>query len=183
LRSLSIFTLLVASASFASATVVNFNCQLDAPAITLGVLNGGGATSVTCGAFTAPALNEITNFTLRFNGSFQDGDDQTNKTVGYAVTTSNAFGSIPNVNFMGTDVGVYTSNTFVNQVGLQLASIAQFQVNVTTTTGNLIPNSASYSVRGTYTYEVISDNTIPEPSTLALVGGVLVLAGIRKFRS
>ena len=41
--------------------------------------------------------------------------------------------------------------------------------------------SANGSVFVSYTYEAIPTG-IPEPSTLALVGGVLVLAGIRKFR-
>ena len=50
-----------------------------------------------------------------------------------------------------------------------------------TSLANVLPDNASYTISGVYTYEV--QGGVPEPSTLALVGGVLVLAGIRKFRS
>jgi len=194
MRSISIFTLLVASASFASATVVTFNCQaLDTQAVSPGspaTLTGGGTSQVTCsgmgpgGSFQAPALNQITNFRLSFLGTFQDGDPNNgthqlsfagaSSQGGFAATNTSAgsgFGGLDLPNFVN-------SNTIGDR--------PQFVFTVTTANvGINLPNSASHSVTGTYTYELIptNDPAIPEPSTLALVGGVLILAGIRKFRS
>jgi len=189
LRSISIFTLLVASASFASATVVNFTCQnLDTQAVTPGfpsTLTNGGSTTVNCGAVTAPnALNQITNFTLSFGGSFQDGDPS-NGIHQISFTGSSSAGGFATTNTSaGSSIGSLDISNFINSnaIGNRAAFI------FTTTTANVganLPNSASYSVFGTYTYELIptNDPAIPEPSTLALVGGVLILAGIRKFRS
>ena len=45
---------------------------------------------------------------------------------------------------------------------------------------------ATFNAMVNFTYEVqdnVVQSGVPEPSTLALVGGVLVLAGIRKFKS
>jgi len=195
MRSISIFTLLVASASFASATVVTFNCQaLDTQAVSPGVpstLTGGGTTQVTCSgngpgnSFAAPnALNQITNFTLSLLGTFQDGDPN-NGTHQLSFAGASSQGGFAATNTSaGTGFGGLDIPNFVNSN--TIGDRPQFLFTVTTANvGANLPNSASYSVTGTYTYELIptNDPAIPEPSTLALVGGVLVLAGIRKFRS
>jgi len=188
MRFLSIFALAVASCTLASATTVSFSCQpLDQPAILppSNVINAG-STTVTCsgsgpaGAFTGGAGDILTNINLSFIGTFQDGDP-TNGTHQLSFAGSSSQGGFAATNTSsGPGFGGLELLNFVD-FNPNVASIASFIFTLNTASiGQSIPNSASYSVYGTYTYEVAPG--IPEPSTLALVGGVLVLAGIRKFR-
>ena len=182
MRYLSIFTLLV---SAASAATISFSCAPNNQnAVTNAGLVNGGATSVTCNGFTAPAGSIITNVNMQFLGTFQDSFGNGNQQLTFAG--SSAFGgfaaasttSDPNVGFLFTNA--ISSTPGVNSTG------GTFVFSVTTTNtvnGSTLPDNASYTVSGVYTYEVQNQGGVPEPSTLALVGGVLVLAGIRKFKS
>lgn len=186
MRSLSIFTLLVAAASMASATTVNFSCTpQNQPGINAGALVNSGSTSVTClaGGIDVGSGNLIQNLTLNFVGSFNDSISGTNHQVEFTGTSSQG-GFATTATSAGDFVGFAVVSNFVNtNPGTQ--TLASFVFNVTTALagGTVSPESAAYTVSGSYTYEAQQQSGVPEPSTLALVGGVLVLAGIRKFRS
>ena len=181
MRYLSIFTLLV---SAASAGTIPFTC---APNNNNAVTNGApvtaGSTNVTCTGFTPPAGQFIINVRLNGFATFQDSVDNGNHQLTYSAT--GAFGSFAAAN-TGPDPNVSFVSAFGN-TAQNLASIANWVVTVSvsnTVAGNALPDNSSYTISGVYTYEVQNnDPGIPEPSTLVLVGGVLVLAGIRKFRS
>lgn len=178
MRSLSIFALLAASASLASATTVAFQCSpVEQQAIASGV--NLGSSQVTCGGFSAPSGFDITNISYSFDGSFQDAQVNGNHQLTFTVVNA-LFGSLDFTTGSHPSISLATG-----ALGSTLDASAQtFTVTVANTVGgNNLPNSASYAVYGTYTYEAQQQSGVPEPSTLALVGGVLVLAGIRKFRS
>lgn len=189
MRSLSIFTLLVSSAFTASAAFVDFSC---APINNNAVLNSalvtGGATQVTCfaGGLNAAPGQQITNVTLNFLGTFQDSVSNGLHQLTFSGSSVHGnFGPL-NTNAAGS-VG-FTDTPGVIIIAGPVASLASFVVNVTTSNtngANVLPDNASYTISGQYTTEAIptQGGDVPEPSTLALVGGVLVLAGIRKFRS
>ena len=182
MRYLSIFALLVSAASLASASTLAFSCvPNNNNAVTNALLVNGGATSVTCDGFSAPAGSLITNVSFNFLGTFQDSVENGNQQLTFSGTS--AYGSFgpastnahPNVGFMvasggGPQAIASTGGNWIFNVSTSNTSNA-----------NVLPDNASYSISGVYTYEV--QGGVPEPSTLALVGGVLVLAGIRKFRS
>ncbi len=179
---------MAASAFTASATIVDFSCT---PINNNAVLNSGlvtaGSTSVTCftGGVNAGANNQITNVQINFLGTFQDSVSNGNHQLTFAGTSVNGnFGPLT-TNSAGS-VG-FTDTPGVIIIAGPVASLAQFVINVTTSNtnvNNVLPDNASYTISGSYTLEAIPNQSgVPEPSTLALVGGVLVLAGIRKFRS
>ncbi len=187
MRSLSIFTLLVASASFASATTITITCG-SVQSINGPIDGAAGSittpTDVTCAAQDFGSGFNITNVSLGFAGSFSDPFPSTSSQVGFAGTASGGLVGNFGTFFTGTD-GLSGNTGFQNNLlaatpGTQTFAAINVSV-VTTSPGATIPNSGGYSVFANYTYE--SNDVIPEPSTLALVGGVLVLAGIRKFRS
>ena len=182
MRYLSIFTLLVASSSLASASFLNFTCVPgNNNAVANAALVTGGSTTTTCDAFAAPAGSVITNVLINFFATFQDSVNNGNHQLTYSG--SGAFGS-----FAAANTGIDPNVSFVSTSGNTAQNVAStggtwlFTTLVSNTVGtNVLPQASSYTVSGTYTYEV--QGGVPEPSTLALVGGVLVLAGIRKFRS
>ena len=179
MRYLSIFTLLV---SAASASTINFSCApSNNNAVAGAALVNGGSTTTTCDAFAAPAGSVITNVLINFFSTFQDSVNNGNHQLTYSG--SGAFGS-----FAAANTGIDPNVSFVSTSGNTAQNVAStggtwlFTTLVSNTVGtNVLPQASSYTVSGTYTYEV--QGGVPEPSTLALVGGVLVLAGIRKFRS
>ena len=185
MRYFSIFALLAASVSLASANTISIACiPGDNPAIVSSIIQGaGGNTSANCGGF-APAGFVITNLSLSFIGAFSDSSfDGLTKGVTYQIISSPLGASAPMTTSTGQYIGSVTALNVLSAAQANLASIANFNVgvNTTITAGLATPASGLYTVNANYTYEV--QGGVPEPSTLALVGGVLVLAGIRKFRS
>lgn len=182
MRYLSIFALLVSASSLASASTLAFSCvPNNNNAVTNSALVMGGATSVTCDGFSAPAGSLITNISFNFLATFQDSVENGNHQLTFSGNSAyGGFGpgttnSHPSVGFMVASGG--SAQAIANTGGNWIFNVA------TSNTSNVsvLPDNASYTISGVYTYEV--QGGVPEPSTLALVGGVLVLAGIRKFRS
>ena len=177
MRYLSIFTLLVASSSLASAAVISFSCS---PVTNLGQSSPNPGGAVNCSGFSAPGGSSVIAI------SYQYGIDFSFDT--FVAPTANITATInaPGAN----DVSVKFINTArpnTGTVNVAAVDFAAFIAGASLVTGHVgsagVINS-QFSARVNFTYEV--DQTggqIPEPSTLALVGGVLVLAGIRKFRS
>ncbi len=184
MRTLSVFALLGLAASFASANTIAFNCiPNNQNAVTSGVLVNAGSTSVTCDGFDAGAGNTITNISYDFLGTFQDAVS-TNGNHQLTFTGSSIYGNFgpQDTNIAGAVGSAATSGGSANNT----QSVANWVFNVTTAntdSNNVLPNNASYTITGVYTFEANNQGGVPEPSTLALVGGVLILAGIRKFRS
>ena len=183
MRFASIFTLLVSAASLASASTIGFTCTpSNNNSIANGVLVTGGTTSVNCGGFTAPNGSAITNVSFDFLGTYQDSVDNRDHQLTFSGTS--AFGGFGPVDTtISPAIGFAVASGGSAQL---LASTPSWLFTVTTSNtngGNVLPYNASYTIGGTYTYEVQDQGGVPEPSTLALVGGVLVLAGIRKARS
>ena len=93
-----------------------------------------------------------------------------NDATGLLVTSANR--PLTNlVNVASADFGLFSSG----------ASFATSYVGASTAI-----TGATFNAMVNFTYEVqdnVVQSGVPEPSTLALVGGVLVLAGIRKFKS
>ena len=93
-----------------------------------------------------------------------------NDATGLLVTSANR--PLTNlVNVALADFGLFSSG----------ASFATSYVGASTAI-----TGATFNAMVNFTYEVqdnVVQSGVPEPSTLALVGGVLVLAGIRKFKS
>ncbi len=180
MRYLSIFALLVSASSLASANVITIACGPQVSSINFSVITT--TSSVSCAAQNFGGGSTITNVSLGFAGAFSDGNPNNLSTVSFSgSSTLGNFGPITT----GTD-GLSSNTGFVQNLNPTVNAtpgFAAFNVDITTTSiGASVPDSAQYSVFATYTYEVQGDG-VPEPSTLALVGGVLVLAGIRKFRS
>ena len=184
MRYLSIFTLLVASSSLASAAVITIACGNQVSSINNQVVTA--STSTTCGAFAGFAGFNTTTVSLSFAGAFSDGNPNNSSQVTFSGSSSlGNFGPLVTAtdNLSGNTGFVQNLSPIV--VGAPVQGFGAFVVTVaTSSTGASIPDSAQYSVFANYTYEVqVNGGNVPEPSTLALVGGVLVLAGIRKFRS
>ena len=183
MRFTSIFTLLVSATSLASASTIAFTCTpSNNNSIANGVLVTGGTTTVSCGAFTAPNGSAITNVAFDFLGTYQDSVENGNHQLTFSGNS--AFGGFgPADTTISPTIGFAVASGGSAQL---LASTPSWLFTVTTSNtngGNVLPYNASYTISGTYTYEVQRHDGVPEPSTLALVGGVLVLAGIRKFKS
>ena len=118
---------------------------------------------------------------LAFAGAFSDGNPNNSSQISFSGSSIlGNFGPInTGTSTLSSDTGFVTG---INSTLNATPGFAAFNVNITTSSiGASVPDSAQYSVFATYTYEV-QGGGVPEPSTLALVGGVLVLAGIRKFR-
>ncbi len=154
-------------------------------AVESGVLVNSGSTTVSCAGFTAPSGSLITNVSFNFLGTFSDSDNSngTHQLIFNGTTPWGSFGPLATTS--GVDVGSTGTQTGLTPGAPGVNSIAAFLVTVTTSgaDGLVLPESGQYTVRAVYTYEAEQQSGVPEPSTLALVGGVLVLAGIRKFRS
>ena len=184
MRLLSVFALLVSAVSFASANTIAFSCiPNNNNAVTDGALVGGGATSVTCTGLDAGAGSRITNVSYDITYTFQDSLNNGLHQLTYNATS--VFGNFSTGNQNTTSNGAFGggSSTFGGAMSIQSTG-GNYLVNVVssnTVNTNVLPDNASYTISGVYTYE--AQTGTPEPSTLALVGGVLVLAGLRKFRS
>ena len=179
MRYFSIFALLAASASFASANMITIACGPQVSTINFSTITS--PLTSTCAAQNFGGGTTITNISLGFAGAFSDGNPNNSSQVSFSG--SSILGNFGPIN---TGIDTLSSNTgFIqnlNSTPNATPGFGAFNVSVSTTSiGASVPDSAQYSVFATYTYEV--QGGVPEPSTLALVGGVLVLAGIRKFRS
>ena len=183
MRSLSIFALLAGSCSLASATVITSTCSPSNPP----TFNAGaGAITYSCDGsgvilsgfqITAASLTGQVDYAFGGNGSntFQ---------VSFAVP-ANYLPSPMVVSITGgPSSGGIVSGTSALSVGLpSSAAIAAFTVVGTGSVPAGTVDSGSGRLMVSYTIEAIPNGQVPEPTTLALVGGVLVLAGLRKFRS
>ncbi len=180
MRYFSVFALLAASASFASANVITIACGPQMSTINFSTITSPLAS--TCAAQNFGGGSIITNISLGFAGAFSDGNPNNASQISFSGSSI-----LGNFGPLTTGIDNLSSNTgFVQNLNPTVNAtpgFGAFNVNITTTSiGASVPDSAQYSVFATYTYEVQTPG-VPEPSTLALVGGVLVLAGIRKFRS
>ena len=189
MRYLSIFTLLVASSSLASASIISGFCTPTPGSGPVGTYAGGtGTVSYACGGSgTVAAGFQIIAGSLTLQTDYQFGSAGLNTfsvsipVAGYTATPLVAFTSAT-----GSSSGASTPVTSTLN-GTPLASGVSVAAFVVTGTGSVTSGSVatgsgllSYS----YTVEAVQQTgQIPEPTTLALVGGVLVLAGLRKFRS
>ncbi|MBY0503730.1 MAG: PEP-CTERM sorting domain-containing protein [Bryobacteraceae bacterium] len=189
MRSLSVLTLLAASCTLANASIISQVCgAINTSAIAGGALVNNGSVTVSCGGFTAPIGQSIINISFSFLGTFSDSDGNNGlHQLTFNGTTpfgSGAFGPF-NTGSDG-DVGSTGNQNSLSSAVLSQNGLAGFNVTVTTANtvgGNALPDTGQFTVRAVYTYEVDQQpGGVPEPSTLALVGGVLVLAGLRKFR-
>ena len=192
MRYLSIFTLLVASSSLASAAFITGTCTATPSAFgttTVGTYGGGtGTVTYNCAGTGSAVLAGFQiiagSLTLQADYSFGVANQQNTFSVSIPVA-----GNTPNPlvasatgfgNSSSQTLGVSTLN------GVPLGSgvnVGPFTFTGTgSTTGGVANGNAQLSY--SYTVEAVPNpGGVPEPSTLALVGGVLVLAGIRKFRS
>ena len=182
MRYLSIFTLLVASSSLASASIISGTCTPS------GFFSGGAGTNVySCNGATVAAGFQIIAGSLTLTVDYLNGGTVGTNTFQVSIPVP---GFSPNP-LVGVSSGGTSSppqipvTSTLNAVPFANgASLANFTVTGTgsTTSGSVAAGSGvlSYS----YTVEAVQQGgQVPEPTTLALVGGVLVLAGIRKFRS
>ena len=189
MRYLSIFTLLVASSSLASAAFITGFCTPTPGSGPVGTFAGGtGTVSYACGGSGAVAAGfEIIAGSLTLQTDYQFGSGGLNTfQVSIPVPGYTANPLVAVTSATGSSSGASTAVTSTLN-GTPLGSGVSVAAFVVTGTGSMTSGSVatgsgllSYS----YTVEAVQNTGgVPEPSTLALVGGVLVLAGIRKFRS
>lgn len=184
MRILSTFLLLAASCTFASAATVSFDCTNPGTNNIASFANGAGTTSFNCAGFGAPSGFEITAVSVLGRVDYQFGTDPGPNTVEVNFDLPLAF--IPNplvVSNSGGESSVGIAQTPSNlSAGLPTLNYAAFSVDAksTVTAGAVASSSARMTV--TYTYEETFNSTVPEPSTFALVGAILTLAGLRKYR-
>jgi hypothetical protein len=183
LRSLSVLALLVASVSAASANTISFLClQAGTPIGTY--INGVGSLDYSCSGFSAPAGFNITSVTILGRVDYQFGQPGSNT---FQVSFTESIPGFSPSPLVVANAGGEASSGIANgttTLAGPLASLAAFTVTGASSTTLGAVDAGSASVRVTYTYELQQQppTGTPEPSTLALVGGVLVLAGLRKFR-
>ncbi|MBY0503731.1 MAG: PEP-CTERM sorting domain-containing protein [Bryobacteraceae bacterium] len=184
MRFLSMLAFVAATSTFAHASFIQTCAPVNQDSVASGALVNSGTTTVNCAGFTAPSGFNITNISFSFLGTFSDSDSNNGMhQVSFSGTTPwGTFGPFdtnldPEVGSTGALSGI-TPGTNLG------AAVSPFSiiVNVANTINtNSLPDAAQYTIRATYSYET-SLTGVPEPSTLALVGGVLVLAGLRKAR-
>ena len=189
MRYLSIFTLLVASSSLASAAFITGFCTPTPGSGPVGTFAGGtGTVSYACGGSGAVAAGfQVIAGSLTLQTDYQFGSGGLNTfQVSIPVPGYTANPLVAVTSATGSSSGASTAVTSTLN-GTPLGSGVSVAAFVVTGTGSMTSGSVatgsgllSYS----YTVEAVQNTGgVPEPSTLALVGGVLVLAGIRKFRS
>lgn len=184
MRSLSIFALLAASCSLASAAIITTSCTPDVGSGVVGTYAGGtGTVTYSCQGNAPAAGFQITAAVLNGQADYQFGSSGANIfQVSFAVPAGFSVNPI-----VASASGGVSSGAIVpflsNLTTVPLPSFAAFTVVGTGSTpmGSVATGSGVLSV--SYTVEAIPNGQVPEPTTLALVGGVLVLAGLRKFRS
>ena len=190
MRYLSIFTLLVASSSLASAAFITGFCTPTPGSGVVGTYAGGsGTVSYSCNGTGAAVTAgfQIIAGSLTLQTDYQFGSAGLNTfqvSVGVPGFTANPLVAFTSAT--GSSSGASTPVTSTLN-GTPLGSGISVAAFVVTGTGSVTAGSVasgsgllSYS----YTVEAVQPaGQIPEPTTLALVGGVLVLAGLRKFRS
>ena len=191
MRYLSIFTLLVASSSLASAAFITGTCSSIPAALgttTVGDYGGGqGTVQYNCGGTGSAVLAGFQiiagSLTLQVDYSFGVAGQQNTFQVSIPVTGYTANPLVASATGFGNSSSQTIGTSILN--GTPLGSgvnIAAFAVTGTgSTTGGVANGNSQLSY--SYTVEAIPNGQVPEPTTLALVGGVLVLAGLRKFRS
>ena len=184
MRYLSIFTLLVASSSLASATIITTTCSA-APSSTF--TNGTGTATYSCnGSGAIAAGSQIIAMSLTGSVDYAFGGNGTNTfQVSWAVPAGFAPSPLVVAITGGASSGGVVSGTSNLGSGLPTTSpFAAFTVVGMASTPQGTVDAGSSRLQVSYTIESIPNaGGVPEPTTLALVGGVLVLAGIRKFRS
>jgi hypothetical protein len=174
--------LFVASVSMSSAATISFICQTGGQNSGTYV-DGAGSLDYACTGFAAPGGFEITQVDILGRVDYQFGSNPGPNTFQISYTESIAgFAPSPLVVSItgGESSGGIVSATAT--LAGPLASVANFTVTGVGSTTQGSVDAGSGRVTVTYTYELQQQTGIPEPSTLALVGGVLVLAGLRKFR-
>ena len=182
MRYLSIFTLLVASSSLASASIISGFCT-QSP----GFYGGGAGTNVYSCNGVAPGVGfQIIAGSLTLTVDYSGGGSAGTNTFQVSIPVP---GFSPNP-LVGVSSGGTSSppqipvTSTLNAVPFANGtSLANFSVTGTgSTTGSVAAGSGTLAY--SYTVEAVQQGgQVPEPTTLALVGGVLVLAGLRKFRS
>ena len=184
MRSLSIFALLAASCSLASATVISSTCIPNVGIGNVGLFLGGtGTVTYSCNGIAQAAGFQITSAVLTGTADYVQGSNNMN-TFQVSFDVPNGFSLNP---IIATATGTTSSGVIVpfvsNLTTVPLPSFAAFSVIATGSTpmGTVVAGSGVLTIA--YTVEAIPNGQVPEPTTLALVGGVLVLAGLRKFRS
>ena len=169
-----------------SATVVSCVVNQD-------VTGSEGGATVVCGGVTAGTVagsgagSFISSLTLIVKGTFNDSaitppyNGQTNFTFSeqsaqFAIATLS--GNAPTV---GTGELGSTGNLSGTHSGLNLASLAGFNVGVVETllAGGRFPTNSTVTVQ--YDFTVTTPSAIPEPSTYAMIGlGLSALAFARR---
>lgn len=193
MRSLSIFTLLVASASFASASIITNTCSATPNTGGAGLIGSYGSStnlntvSYSCSSFTAPVGQQIIAVSLLGRADYSFGDATVNSFTmnisGYSLAGFANFSSSASSGPGGGDSSINTPGSTAFTGSLPINNPTAFAAFTATGTGSAVGGfgSSNGRLQVQYTYEVIPSG-VPEPSTLAFVGSVLVLAGIRKFR-
>lgn len=164
-----LIVLAMALASFVPAAII--------PCVTDQSINGG-ATTVNCPGATATPGFTITGITFQALGSWQDSSFGFTGTSAYSFAeNSGDFAAGP---LNGNAAGTNSANTGVlsaGPVGVSLASVSAFTVDATrTVTVGSVPFNATVSVQ--YITTETSNNTVPEPGTMALLGSALVGLGL-----
>ena len=176
MRYFSLFSLLVSAASLASASTISTTCSQNVYST-----QSGSGQNVVCGGFTAPAGSTITAITWGYGVDFQF-----NPLDPGANTIIAAFDG-PGANDATGLLVTSANRPLTNLVNVALADFGLFSGGATFATSyvgaSTAVTGATFNAMVNFTYEVNAQSGVPEPSTLALVGGVLVLAGIRKFKS
>ena len=177
MRYISIFSLLISAASLASASTLSTTCTQN-----VYMTQSGSGQNVVCGGFTAPVGSTITAITWGYGVDFQY-----NPLDPGPYTILAAFDG-PGAND-ATGLSVTSANRpLTNLVNVALADFGLFSGGATFATSYVGASTAitgaTFNAMVNFTYEVQDQGPgVPEPSTLVMVGGVLVLAGIRKFKS
>jgi hypothetical protein len=145
-------------------------------------INGGAAQAV------CPTLNQTPGFTLTVNfigaiGSWQDSSPSFTGSSTFNFTENSAQLSPVNPFLSGTAAGMFSANTGLLQfnVGQNFNPLNGFTVDATRIINNGgTPNSSTVTVFIDYTET--QTGGVPEPSTVALVGGALVALGLVRRR-